>query len=44
MTIGEEGAPNDAVKVSFTGKYSSLVANGWQDGASCWTAQQRTGI
>ena len=32
MTIGEEGAPNDAVKVSFTGKYSSLVANGWQDG------------
>ena len=34
MTIGEEGAPNDAVKVSFTGKYSSLVANGWQDGAA----------
>ena len=34
MTIGEEGAPNDAVKVSFTGKYSSLVANGWQNGAS----------
>ncbi len=32
MTIGQEGASNDAVKVSFTGKYSSLVANGWQDG------------
>ena len=34
MTIGQEGASNDAVKVSFTGKYSSLVANGWQNGAS----------
>ena len=32
MTIGQEGASNGAVKVSFTGKYSSLVANGWQDG------------
>ena len=32
MTIGQEGASNNAVKVSFTGKYSSLVANGWQDG------------
>ena len=34
MTIGSEGGSNDAVGVSFNGRYSSLVANGWQNGAT----------
>lgn len=34
MTIGSEGGSNDAVSVSFNGRYSSLVANGWQNGAT----------